>query len=219
MATLLHIDSALNRENSVSRAVTASFRQGWEAEHPDGTVVYRDLAVNPVPHIDTVSYALGGVPEDQQDDAQRAAFAAREQLIQELEQADAVLIGAPLYNYTIPSTLKAWIDHVIVVGRTSAGDQGTAAGTPTTVVASRGGSYAAGTPQEGNDFAVPYLKHALGTVLGLETEFIVPELTLARVVPAMAELIDTADASAAAAHEAASNRGRALAGKLAPASV
>ncbi|NJP66502.1 FMN-dependent NADH-azoreductase [Streptomyces spiramenti] len=219
MATLLHIDSALARENSVSRAVTASFREAWEAVHPDGTVIHRDLAAEPVPHIDADVYGAGFVPAEERTAEQQSAAALRDQLIRELEEADAILIGAPLYNYAIPSTLKAWLDHVILPGRTSGTENPSAAGTPVTVVSSRGGSYAAGTPQEGNDFAVPYLTHALGTVLGLKPEFIVPELTLARVVPAMSGLIEAADASAASAHEAASHLGRELGGKLAGAAA
>ena len=215
MATLLHIDTSLNGENSVSRAVAASFRESWEAQHPDGTVIYRDLAADPLPQLDGAAYRAGFVPPDQQTPEQRAAFALRHELAQELEQADAVLIGAPLYNFTIPSGLKAWLDHVIIMGRTSGIEQPTAAGKPVTVVTSRGGSYRPGTPQEGNDFAVPYLQHVLGTTLSLKPEFVVPELTLARTVPAMSELIGLADASRAKAHEEATAHGQRLAAQVA----
>jgi FMN-dependent NADH-azoreductase len=218
MATLLHIDTSLNGENSVSRAVAASFREGWEAQHPGATVIYRDLAAAPLPHLGADAYQAGFVAPGEQNPEQRAAFALREELVQELEQADAVLLGAPLYNYSVPSHLKAWLDHVVVMGRTSGVEQPTTAGTPVTVVTSRGGSYRPGTPQEGHDFAVPYLRHVLGT-LGLEPEFIVAELTLARVVPAMADLIELADASRAQAHEEATAKGRALAGRFAGAVV
>jgi FMN-dependent NADH-azoreductase len=213
MATLLHIDTSLNGDNSVSRAVAASFRESWEAQHAGSSVVYRDLAASPLPHLDGAAYGAGYVPTDQHTPEQRAAFALREELITELEQADAVLLGAPLYNYAVPSNLKAWLDHVIVVGRTSGGEQTTVAGKPITVITSRGGSYSPGTPQEGNDFAIPYLRHVLGT-MGLAPEFIVPELTLARTVPAMADLIDLADASRAKAHEQATSHGRTVAAQL-----
>ena len=214
MPTLLHIDTSLNGENSVSRAVAASFRESWEARHPGGTVTYRDLAAAPLPHLDAAAYRAGYVPADQRTPEQRACFALREELVQELEQADAVLLGAPLYNYSVPSSLKVWLDHVIVVGRTTGVEQPTAAGTPVTVVTSRGGSYRPGTPQAGNDFAVPYLQYVLGSTLSLKPEFIVPELTLARTVPAMAELIGLADASRDKAHEEARAKGRELAGRL-----
>jgi FMN-dependent NADH-azoreductase len=213
MATLLHIDTSLNGENSVSRAVAASFREGWEAQHPGSTVIYRDLAASPLPHLDAVAYQAGFVAPADHTPEQRAAFALRAELIAELEQADAILLASPLYNYGVPSNLKAWLDHVMMVGRTTGTEQPTAAGTPVTVVTSRGGSYGPGTPQEGNDFAIPYLTHTLGT-MGITAEFIVPELTLARSVPAMSQLIDLADASRAKAHEAATAQGRALAAQL-----
>lgn len=217
MATLLHLDSSLNGDQSVSRAVTASFRAAWQDEHPDGTVVYRDLAADPPPHLEAAVLAAGAVPPAERTAEQRQAAALREELIQELEAADAVLVGAPMYNYMISSPLKAWLDHVMVVGRTT-GDTATAAGTPLTVVASRGGSYRAGTPREGADFAVPYVRHAFAQ-LGMVAEFVIPELTLAHSNPAMADLTELADASRAQAHQEAAERGRKLAADLGGTSV
>ncbi|WP_340559718.1 FMN-dependent NADH-azoreductase [Streptomyces sp. GSL17-111] len=195
MATLLHLDTSLNGDTSASRAVTAAFRTTWENEHPEGTVIYRDLSQDPVPHLDGSGFASE----------------LRETLIRELETADAVLIGAPMYNYAIPSTLKAWIDHVLVMGRTAAAPEPSAAGTPTTIVASRGGSYAPGTPQEGNDYVQDYLRYVFATQMGLDVEFIVPELTLAPTVPAMEELIPLFEKSRDAAHTAAESRAKLLA--------
>ena len=214
MATLLHIDSSALFEGSASREVTATFAKAWQEQHPDGTVVHRDLAAIPLPHLDAAAITAGFTDPAALSDEQRAAVALREELVTELEQADAVLIGAPMYNFTISSTLKSWLDRVIVVGRT-AGENGTVAGTPTVVVASRGGSYAPGAPRESFEFVQNYLGKVLNGMLGLEVEFIVPELTLARVNPAMASLIDQADASRAKAHEDAANRGKELAAQLA----
>lgn len=214
MPTLLHLDSAAVTEGSASRDVAATFRQTWEAQHPDGTVVYRDLAAEPLPHIDATAIAAGFSDPAQHTAEQQAAFAVRSALAAELEQADAVLIGSPMYNFTIPSTLKAWLDHVIIAGRTS-GNAPSAAGTPVTVVASRGGSYAPGTPREGNEFVQNYLEKVLTDLLGLEVDFIVPELTLARTNPAMAHLIDLGDASRERAFEDAKSKAKALAARLA----
>lgn len=214
MATLLHIDTSINGEASVSRAVAASFREAWEAEHPDGTVIYRDLAAHPVPHLDSATLGADGIPAEELSPELAASVALREELVSELEGADAVLIGAPLYNYAVPSTLKAWLDYVIIQGRSAGVEHPSAAGIPVTVVASRGGSYAPGTPQEGNDFGIPFLQYVLGTTLGLKPEFIVPELTLAHSVPAMSELIGLADASRAKAHDEATSKGRLLAAEL-----
>ncbi|MFD5316508.1 FMN-dependent NADH-azoreductase [Streptomyces sp. NPDC127098] len=214
MATLLHIDSSINGENSVSRAVTKSFREAWEEQHPEGTVIYRDLAANPIPHIDGAAYHTQYVPIPDRTPEQLAAFALREELAGELEAADAVLLGAPLYNYSIPSSLKAWIDHVIIMERT-AGENSTIAGKPVTVVSSRGGSYAPGTPMEGNDYAQSYLEWLLGGALRLDVSFIVPELTLAPIVPAMAPLLEKSKESAAKAHEDARAKAKTLATQLA----
>lgn len=217
MATLLHLDTSLfPREGSVSRDVAASFRQTWEEQHPDGTVIYRDLGANPVPHLAGVGAAAGFTAEADRTPEQAAAFEIRDELASELERADAVLIGAPMYNFTIPSTLKAWLDQTIIVGRTTGTDAPSAAGKPATVVASRGGGYGPGTPRESFEFVRNYLGKVLGEGgFGLNVEFIVPELTLAETTPGMEGLIDMARASRAQAHELAETRAKTLSSALA----
>ena len=212
MATLLHLDSALWPESaSASRAVTATFRQAWEEQHPDGTVVYRDLNANPVPHLSTLAASAGYADPAEHSPEQAAAFAARLELIEELENADAVLIGAPMYNLTIPSTLKAWLDQVVLFGRNVANENSATKGKPAYVVASRGGAYGPGAPREGYEYVQNFLQAVLGDMLGMEVDFIVPELTLAHRVPDMAELIPLAEASNAKAHEEAISKGKAAA--------
>jgi FMN-dependent NADH-azoreductase len=189
MATLLHIDSSVFlAEASSSRSVANAFRKAWQEQHPEGTVIYRDVAANPVPHITADAHTAGFAAPSERTPEQSAAFAARMKLIEELEQADAVLIGAPMYNYSIPSTLKAWLDNVILLSRT-AGETPSAQGTSVTVVASRGGSYAPGTPPEGCEFVQNYLEAVLKGAFGLDLDFIVPELTMAPRNPAMSELV------------------------------
>ncbi|MFF3323337.1 FMN-dependent NADH-azoreductase [Streptomyces sp. NPDC002889] len=202
MATLLHLDSAVFPQGSASRDITATFVKAWLEQHPEGKVVYRDLAAAPLPHLDIAAVSAGV------DDALRAELAA------ELEAADAVLIGAPMYNFSIPSTLKAWLDQVIIVGH-NVGPDGPVAGTPVTVVASRGGSYAPGTPREDFEFVQNYLEKVFTGMLGAEVDFIVPELTLARSKPEMAELIPLADASRTKAFDEAAEKAKALAARLA----
>ncbi|WP_019547692.1 FMN-dependent NADH-azoreductase [Streptomyces sulphureus] len=216
MATLLHIDSSLFPDSgSVSRDVTASFRKAWEEQHPDGTVVYRDLAANPLPHIDVTAFTSALVAPEERTPEQAAAYELRDTLATELEQADAVLIGAPMYNFTIPSTLKSWLDQTILMGRTTATEKPSAAGTPTTVVASRGGGYGPGTPRESFEFVLNYLEKMLGEGgFQLDLEFIVPELTLAEGNPAMAELVGLARESRAKAHESATARGKEIASRF-----
>ncbi|MFD8723385.1 FMN-dependent NADH-azoreductase [Streptomyces sp. NPDC059629] len=215
MATLLHIDSSLlPGQASASRAVTDAFRKAWQEQHPDGTVIYRDLAAEPVPHITADAHLAGFIDPAEHTPGQAAAFADRVKLIEELEQADAVLIGAPMYNFTIPSTLKAWLDNVVLFGRTM-GENPSAKGTPVTVVASRGGSYAPGTPREPFEYVQNYLSAALGDGLGLDVDFIVPELTMAPQNPAMSELVPLYEASRERALQEAATKGKDLAERLA----
>ncbi|MEU2866556.1 FMN-dependent NADH-azoreductase [Streptomyces mirabilis] len=215
MATLLHIDSSVfPGEASSSRSVTDAFRRAWEEQHPQGTVIYRDLAAAPVPHITADAWSAGYAAPCEHTPEQSAAFAARVKLIEELEQADAVLIGAPMYNFSIPSTLKAWLDNVLLLGRT-AGETPSAQGTPVIVVASRGGPYAPGTPREDYEFVQNYLEAVLKNTLGLDLDFIVPELTMAPRRPAMSELVPLYEASRKRAFEDATAKARQLAGRLA----
>ena len=215
MATLLHIDSSVfPGEASSSRSVGDAFRKVWEEQHPEGAVIYRDLATNPVAHISADAHTAGFAAPSERTPGQSAEFAAREKLIEELEQADAVLIGAPMYNFSIPSTLQAWLDNVILLGRT-AGETPSAQGTPVTVVASRGGSYAPGTPRQGYEFVQNYLEAVLKGTLGLDLDFIVPELTMAPRNPAMSELVPLYEASRERAFEEAATRAKELAARLA----
>lgn len=204
MATLLHIDSAVFPEGSASREITATFVRSWQEQHPEGKVIYRDLAATPLPHLDVTAAAAGA------DDALRAELAG------ELADADAVLIGAPMYNFTIPSTLKAWLDQVIIVGHNAGRPDSPVADTPFTIVASRGGSYAAGTPREDCEFVQNYLEKVLTNMFGTtQIDFIVPELTLAHSNPGMADLIPLAEASRAKAEEEATRKAKVLAARLA----
>ncbi|MFF7188259.1 FMN-dependent NADH-azoreductase [Streptomyces sp. NPDC008222] len=215
MATLLHLDSSVSPTSaSASRSVTDTFRKAWEEQHPEGTVIYRDLSADPVPHITADAHSAGFADPAAHTPEQAAAFTERVRLIEELERADAVLIGAPMYNFSIPSTLKAWLDNVILFGRT-AGENPSAKGTPVTVVASRGGSYAPGTPRESFEYVQNYLTAVLGDALGLDVDFIVPELTMAPYNPAMAELVPLFEASRERALQEAAAKAKALAERLA----
>lgn len=215
MATLLHIDSSVfPGEASSSRVVTDAFVKAWKEQHTDGTVVHRDLAADPVPHITADVHAAGFSDPGDHTAEQAAAFAERVKLIEELEQADAVVIGAPMYNFTIPSTLKAWLDNVILMGRT-AGEDSSVKGIPVTVVASRGGSYAPGTPRESFEYVQNYLKDVLVGMFAAEVDFIVPELTMAPATPAMAELIPLFEASRERALEEAAVKAKEVAERLA----
>jgi FMN-dependent NADH-azoreductase len=200
MSHLLHIDSSITGEHSVSRKLTARTRDAWRAAHPDGTVTYRDLGSNPLPHLDTETGLARIMPSGQHTAAQAASWALTEQLVEEIREADTILLGLPLYNFGVPSSVKTWVDHLIAPGLSVDPDTraGLLGGRDFIVLASRGGGYGEGTPRSGWDHAQPWLPHAISNI-GLEPRFITAELTLARTNPAMAELIPLADQSLTAA--------------------
>jgi FMN-dependent NADH-azoreductase len=203
MSHLLHIDSSMKGEQSVSRSLTARARQAWLAAHPGGTVTYRDLGAEPIPHLNAESGLARMVAPDQHTPAQAASWALTRELIDEILAADTIIFGLPLYNFGPPSTVKSWLDHLIAPGLAfdPASQTGMLGGREMIVLASRGGGYAPGTPREGWDHAEPWLPHALA-MTGLEPSFITAELTLADSNPQMAELRPLAAESLAAAERA-----------------
>jgi hypothetical protein len=116
MPHLLHIDSSVLGEQSVSRRLTARPAERWRAARPCGTVTYRDLATDPIPHLDAETGAARHLPAEFRTPAHQASFALSAELIDEIKRADTVLLGLPLYNYGPPSAVKAWIDHIVAPG-------------------------------------------------------------------------------------------------------
>jgi FMN-dependent NADH-azoreductase len=159
---LLHIDSSIQGAGSASRAVSAAVTERLRAENPAIEIVYRDLAADPLPHLTL------DVLADPAANAELHAFLA----------ADVVVIGAGLYNFTIPSQLKAWLDRVMIAGQTfSYGPDGPMglAGTKRVIVAlARGGLYGAGAPAAPLEHGETYLAAALGFI-GIKPEFIIAE--------------------------------------------
>lgn len=115
---LLRIDASARHNASVSRDLATTVEHAWLAAHPGGRVVRRDLAQQPVPHIDGATIQGFFTAPDAFTPALREATATSDQLIQELKQAHTVLIAAPIYNFSVPSALKAWIDQVVRIGHT-----------------------------------------------------------------------------------------------------
>jgi FMN-dependent NADH-azoreductase len=143
------------------------------------------------------------VAEGDRTPAQREARVLTEALAGEVLGADEIVIGMPLYNFGPPSTLKAWVDRIVVPGLTvDPGTGGLAGGRPVTVTAARGGGYVPGTPREGWDHRDPWLPHALSSIGLDEVRLIHTELTLSRVSPAMSGLEELEDQSIADAHAA-----------------
>ena len=115
---ILHIDaSASDAATSHSRRLSAELVNGLTAANPDASVVYRDVTIDPLPHVDT-TIRQAWAPDGEKDASLTATAARSKVLVDELKAADVVVIGSPMYNFSVPSTLKAWIDHVAIAGQT-----------------------------------------------------------------------------------------------------
>lgn len=160
---ILHIDSSILGDNSASRVLSKEIASRLTAQHPEAEVKYLDLAAAALPHLSGRSLA--------QLDPQESALNA--QALDDFLTADVIVIGAPMYNFSIPSQLKAWIDRVVVAGKTfrytQAGPEGLAKGKRVLVGLARGNVYGPGSPAE---FAESYLKHVFGFIGVSDVEFI-----------------------------------------------
>lgn len=194
---LLHIDSSILGDNSVSRALTAQLVARIRAEHPEADVTYRDLAAQPLSHLS------GGHLAGQAADQAEGAAA-----LEEFLAADTMVIGAPMYNFTIPSQLKAWIDRILVAGRsfryTADGAEGLAGGKTVHILSARGGLYAGDSAIAALDHQESYLRAVLGFVgvtdvriVRAEGLAIGPEVRADAVAAAQAEIDSTHAAFAA----------------------
>ncbi len=169
MKTLLRLDSSPRAERSHSKQLTASYARIWQEAHPEGKVVHRDLSTTPPPFVTEAWIAAAYCKPAERTPEMRAALAFSDMLIDELLAADALVIGAPMYNFSVPASLKAWIDQVARIGRTIElpSLRGLVADKPTTIITVRGGAgYGPGEAMAHLDFEVPYLKTGLG-FLGL----------------------------------------------------
>lgn len=175
MPTLLHLDSS-PLENSISRELTREFVKTWKAAHPDGSVIYRDVATHTPKPIDAAWIGAGFTPVDARTPEQKALLAPSEELIAELEKADEYVFGVAMHNFSIPSSLKLWIDLVVRSGRTfrygANGPQGLLVGKKATVLVASGGVYESGTPAAALNFVEPYVKTILGFVGVTDVKFV-----------------------------------------------
>jgi len=167
MTQLLHIDSSILGGNSVSRQLTAQIVASWRAAHPATEVSYLDLAVDTPSHLSAESLGFRVAPGAAElTDVQKRENAISEALVSQFLAADVVVIGAPLYNFSIPTQLKAWIDRIAQVGRTfkytEKGPMGLAGGKTVIVASTRGGVYS--TSDAGN--AMEHQESFLKTVFG-----------------------------------------------------
>lgn len=219
MPTLLHIDSSCSPEGtSLSRELTADFVAQWTVACPNGRIVYRDVASDPVPFVGGVYAALGqrlerGGPIAHRDvvdllqtDDERAEWDRTQPLIEEVLAADLILLGVPMYNFTVAAPLKAWIDRVTFPGVYVDPHSGQfhLNATEVVIVCTRGGAYGPGTPREAFDFQVPYLRAWFTSNLGINDSnihVVKAEMTRADDIPALNQFRDFGKQSLAAARQ------------------
>ena len=164
---LLHIDSSILGDNSASRQLSQSVVKAWQAAEPSSVVTYRDLAADAISHFSSLTLAAGGTAAELHDAAQRHEAELSASTLEEFLAADAIVIAAPMYNFSVPTSLRAWFDYVLRAGETfsysEAGPKGLLGGKRVIVIESRGGLYSEG-PAKVIDFQEPYLRHLLGFV-------------------------------------------------------
>ena len=175
---LLHLDASILGANSASRELSAAVVARLRREVPGLEVTYRDLAAQPLGHLSGAHLAAGQgvVPESA---ALQKDIAESQAVLAEFLAADTVVIGAPMYNFSVPSQLKAWIDRVLVAGKTfrygANGPEGLAGSKRVIVAISRGGFYGPGTPAEAAEHVQTYLRTVFGFMGVTDVEFIVAE--------------------------------------------
>ncbi|MEU4420544.1 NAD(P)H-dependent oxidoreductase [Actinoplanes sp. NPDC024001] len=216
MPTLLHVDSSARRD-SFSRRLGRAFTDAWREAAPDGTVIHRDLAARPVPPIGEAwteicdHLLLHGIteidryPEAVRTPGQEAAWATVQPLLDEVVAADVVLIGAPMYNFSVPAALKAWLDQITFPRMSLRGRR-------FVVVGARGGSYAPGTPRAPFDHHERYLRDFFSGHFAVDDPvFVNAELVNSLVDAQLGHLRGKHDESVADALHAARALGKGLA--------
>jgi FMN-dependent NADH-azoreductase len=157
--TILHIDSSITGENSVSRTISGAIVSRLSRENPGAEVVRRDLTDDPLPHLTLAAFGDSSV-------------------LDEFLGADTIVIGAPMYNFTVPSQLKAWIDRIVLAGKTfrytENGPEGLAKGKRVIIALARGGIYGDGSPAAALEHVETYLRGVFNFI-GIEPEFVIAE--------------------------------------------
>jgi FMN-dependent NADH-azoreductase len=170
MPTLLHIDSSPMGNSSVTRYLTREFTEQWKLANPGAKIITRDLTVSGLTPVDAEWVGAAYTPPPSRTPEQKQALALSDTLVAELMEADEYVIGVPMWNFGVPSVVKAWIDQIARAGVTFAyvdgAPKGLIVGKKATFLIAAGGSYDPGTATEGLNFVEPYLKTVFG-FLGL----------------------------------------------------
>jgi len=182
MPNLLRIDTSSRINDSHSRNLADEVQAQWLAAHPDGVVQQRDLVKHAIGHIENNTIVGYYTPEEEMNDQLRQATAQSDELIAELMRADGLLISTPMYNFSVPSVLKAWIDQVVRINKTFGFSDdgnllGLVKGKPAYITVAVGAQFT-GTELESLDFLRPYLKTLLGFIGFNDVKFYSVECTI-----------------------------------------
>lgn len=178
MPTLLQIDTSSRGDYSISRKLSQAFAEAWKSKNPGGKVVYRDLNATELTFVDMNWIAGAYSTPDQHTPEHKHALKLSDELIAELQEADEVVIGAPMYNFGVPARLKAWIDHIVRINKTftygESGPKGLLTDKPrkTTFLVTSGGVYTPGAPAEKYNQETPYLQMIFGFIGLADTKVI-----------------------------------------------
>ena len=176
MPTLLHIDASPRGDYSISRKLSAAFVESWKQANPDGKIIRRDLSTSNLTFVDLEWIAGAFSAPDQHTESHKKALALSDTLIAELLASDEVVIGTPMYNFNVPAVLKAWIDHIVRVGKTfnisASGLEGLAKGKKVTVAIASGSNFAPGSPYASYNKESEYLQTVFGFIGISDVKFI-----------------------------------------------
>lgn len=175
MTKLLQINSSIFAQGGQSSQLAQHYVEAWHKSHPDGEIILRDLAKEPVPHLDGARVGALFTPAEKRSAEQQEVVAYSDRLIAEIQAADVIVIAAPMYNFTIPSTLKAYFDHIARAGvtfrYTEAGSVGLITGKKVVIFSTRGGHYKDGP----NDSETALLRQFLGFLGMTDVSFVYAE--------------------------------------------
>ena len=173
MTKLLVVETSPRGDHSISRGLTRRFVAQWQAAHPDGEVVSRDLMETDLPFVNAPWLQAYFTPAEQHSPEMKAVLRLSDELVAELLATDHLVIATPVYNYNVPAALKAWIDHIVRKGMTLGMDgSGLVTGKKATVLLASGGVYTEGSPIADRDIATQYLRLILGVIGITDVTFI-----------------------------------------------
>jgi FMN-dependent NADH-azoreductase len=209
--TFLRVGASIQVDKSASKALADSVQAAWQAEHPDGRVVKRELGQNPFPSRVWIYAACAErMPIEQWKPEHAAAIELAKGLADELIEADSVAVTSPLYNWSISEHLKTWVDLLLTDARLKPHADYPLKGKPTVLIVTRGGDYRSGSPREGWDHGTPWIRRVFSDVFGMDVKLVEADLTLAEVNPAMAELRSMAQEIRDQAHKQAAAHGKTI---------